>query len=234
MTARRFASRRRSFGGNQSGVVAIEFAIVLPIMLVLLLGTFELSKYIQTNNQVVQTVAMVGQMASQMPGSSTVADAQRIWSAAPLIAPESRKTAARMSKASWSDVLSVTISSIVFKKRDASCNENCVYDGYVAWSVGQTPIACGKVPPGAALQPIGVAIPDEIYGPGSVLFVGSTLPYQPYLGGTLSILGDLGNTLTTTMSEASWFLPRNATSITLSTAGAGSTPSYRICPGVSL
>lgn len=216
----------------QGGVAAIEFAFVLPVLLILLFGTFEVSKYIQTNNQVVRTVSMVGQMASQLPANAGSADVQRLWSAAPLIAPEALRIAERRGAADWSDVLSVTITSINFTKRVASCQTNCVYDGDVAWSVGQSPISCGKIPSGTALKPTSAVIPDELYAEGSVLFVRATLPYAPYLTGTAGFLEGLAGALTTTLSEQSWFLPRNAARIVMSGTGAP-TPKVQLCPGVN-
>lgn len=218
---------------DDSGAVAIEFALLLPILLVLLLGTFEISKYIQTNNQVVQTVNMIGQMASQLPASAKAADAQRIWSAAPLIAPEAHRVAERLGSQAWSDVLAVTITSIVFTKRIATCKTNCEYDGNVDWSVGQNAATCGKIRPGEVIRPTSQVIPTALYGEGSVLLVQASLPYGPYLTGTSSFLVGMAQALTTTMSEASWFLPRNASRIALSAVGTAS-PRFVICPGVAL
>ncbi len=221
-----------AFGASERGVAAIEFAFILPVLLVLLLGTFEISKYIQTNNQVVRTVSMIGQMASQLPASAQAGDVQRIWSAAPLIAPEALRTAERLGRGGWSDALSVTITSIAFTKRDSACQTACEYEGNVAWSVGQSPVACGKIPSGAAVAPTSETIPSELYGSGSVLFVRATLPYAPYLAGTSNFLGGLAGSLTTTMAESSWFLPRNASRIVLSGTGAAN-PQVRLCPGVN-
>ena len=225
-----FHALRARFASSSEGTVAIEFAFIAPILLILLLGTFEISKYIQTNNQVVEVVNMVGQMTSQLPAAAKVSEVQRIWSASPLIAPESLRVAANQGAGGWSDVLSVTITSIVFTKRVSSCETDCEYEANVAWSVGQSPTPCGKLPRGSQAQPGVGAVPDEFFREGSVLSVRSTLPYQPYLIGTSSLLGTVGRTLTATMSEGSWFLPRNAPRIVLS-AGGASSPRATFCPG---
>ncbi|MFC0191518.1 TadE/TadG family type IV pilus assembly protein [Aureimonas pseudogalii] len=227
----RLNRRFLGFADERDGSVAIEFAMILPVLLILLLGTFEVSKYIQTNNQVVQVVSMVGQMASQLPAAAKVADVQRIWSAAPLIAAEAQRVAVRRKASRWSDVLSLTITSIAFTKRIPSCQTDCQYDGNVSWSVGQAPITCGKIYRGGAIRPTSDVIPDELYGPGSVLHVRASLPYEPYLTGTASFLDGMARALTTTMVESSWFLPRNATNIALSAIGAPN-PNFTICPGV--
>ena len=164
MMVRRFASRN-------DGVVAIEFSFILPILLILIIGTFEISKYIQTDNQVVQVVSMVGQMSSQLSATTDVTDIQRIWSASSLIAPESQRVADNLKAQRWSDVLAVTITSITFSKRVPSCNSNCVYDAQIAWSVGQNPVSCGTIPSGSPILPTSDIIPAELYGQGSVISV---------------------------------------------------------------
>jgi len=230
MRAGRLRKRFGCFLPAEGGAAAIEFAIILPILLVMLLGTFEISQYVHTNNQVVQTVSMVGQMASQLPATAKLSDVQRIWSAAPLIAPESKRVAQRMGRSSWSDALTVTISNIAFQKRDASCQSNCQYDASVAWSVGQSPLACGKVAPGQKLAPTNAVVPNDFFGSGSVLLVQASLPYVPQLDGTAGFLDGVARALTTTLSESSWFLPRNATQIAMLPTGSGS-PRSTICPG---
>lgn len=223
---------REGLCADDAGAVAIEFALILPILLILLLGTFEISKYIQTNNQVVQTVNMIGQMASQLPASAKAAEVQRIWSAAPLIAPEAHRMTERLGARAWSDVLAVTITSIVFTKRIATCETDCAYDGNVDWSVGQNLATCGVIRPGEVIQPTSQVIPAALYGEGSVLLVQASFSYAPYLTGTSSFLGGVARALTTKMAEASWFLPRRASRIALSAVGAAS-PRFVICTGVA-
>ncbi|KTR05546.1 hypothetical protein NS365_11090 [Aureimonas ureilytica] len=225
MTPRQLATR-------EEGVIAIEFAFILPILLILIVGTFEISKYIQTNNQVVQVVSMVGQMSSQLPATTDVTDVQRIWSASPLIAPEAQRVAANLKAQRWSDVLNVTITSIVFTKRVPDCQSNCVYDAQIAWSVGQNPVSCGTIPSGNPILPTQDVIPAELYGQGSVISVRASLSYLPYLIGTSDLLAGLASSLSGQMTESSWFLPRNADRTAL-TGLAAATPQVRLCPGIA-
>ncbi|WP_416357828.1 TadE/TadG family type IV pilus assembly protein [Aureimonas phyllosphaerae] len=215
---------------EEDGTAAIEFAIILPVMLVLLLGTFEISRYIYASNQIVHAVSMVGQMASQLPASAKASDVQRIWSAAPLIAPEAGAVARRLGRSVWSDALTVTISNIAFDKSDAACQTDCQYQASVAWSVGQSPLACGTISQGQKLPPTDAIIPTEFFGDGSVILVQAALPYVPQLEGTAGFLDGVARNLTTTLSESSWFLPRNAKRIALSPS-AGGGPRSNICPG---
>lgn len=228
MKALRSAKRHAGFLTVTDGSAAIEFAVLLPVLLILLFGTVEISKYVHTTNQIVQTVSLIGQMASQLPGTAKVSDVQRIWSAAPLIAPESKRVAMRLGKSAWTDALMVTITHIVFTKRDASCVSDCEYEANVAWSVGQTPLSCAKLAMGQAIAPTTEIIPPEFFGSGSVLLVQASLPYVPQLDGTAHFLDGVATALTTTLTESSWFLPRNAPRISLSQSAVGS-PRFNVC-----
>lgn len=70
---------------NDSGNVAIEFAIVTPLLLLLLLGSFELCTYILAHNKVGRVTASIGDMASRnnSHGSESI---DGILAAAPIIA----------------------------------------------------------------------------------------------------------------------------------------------------
>lgn len=228
MRARRLLERCEGFRKGRDGSAAIEFSLILPILLILLFGTVEVSKYIHTANQIVQTVSMIGQMASQLPASAKTSDVQRIWSAAPLIVPEAKRVAERLGRSEWSDVLTLTITNIAFTKRNAACETACEYEANVAWSVGQNPVACGKLAPGQAISSTGETVPAEFFGSGSVLLVQASMPYVPQLDGTAHFLHGVADAFTTTLHESSWFLPRSAPRISLSQQATGR-PRSNIC-----
>lgn len=221
---------RRDFGRDAGGAVVVEFAVVVPVMLLMILATFEISKFVQTNNQVVQTAAMTGQMISQLPGRATVSEVQRIWSAAPLIAPEAQRMADRQGAQSWSEVFDVTITSIVFQKSEAACEADCAYEANVAWSVGQTPMACEEVAlVGEDDEPAETAVPEALVREGSALLIQTSLPYQPYLTGDRGVVAQAVQALDTRISETGWFQPRNASRIVVEEPADASTD-YRLCP----
>ncbi|MEH2520520.1 Flp pilus assembly protein TadG [Bradyrhizobium sp. AZCC 1610] len=59
--------RRRAFEllGDRSGVAAVEFAMIIPVMAVLLLGTFELSSAVAVNRKVVLMARTLSDLTSQ-------------------------------------------------------------------------------------------------------------------------------------------------------------------------
>jgi Flp pilus assembly protein TadG len=75
----RLASDRR-------GVAAIEFAIIAPIFLLLLLATFDLVQYLRTQLRLDTIAVQVGQNVSQCNQITTPGDTDQFWSDAQQIA----------------------------------------------------------------------------------------------------------------------------------------------------
>lgn len=64
-TARRIFSTSHAFLRDRRGASAIEFAIVVPLMLAMYLGTLELGQGIETNKKVARSAAMIGDLVTQ-------------------------------------------------------------------------------------------------------------------------------------------------------------------------
>lgn len=220
--------RVRDRRAGTDGSVIVEFALIVPVMLVLILATFEISKFVQTNNQVVQVASITGQMISQLPGQAMVREVQRIWSAAPLIAPEAQRLARRRNAASWDEVLDVTITSVVFRKTESECSTACEYKANVAWSVGRSPRSCGELTMTKSDGTVG-EVPAELVREGSALLVQTSLPYEPSMAGDGGLVSGIVRQLDTRISETGWFQPRNSSRIVVA-GPAGSSPDHRLCP----
>ena len=63
----------RSFRQNRSGLAALEFAIILPIMVLLYLGGFEVSEAYMINRKVTHATSVLGDLAAQ---AETITDDQ--------------------------------------------------------------------------------------------------------------------------------------------------------------
>ena len=63
----------RSFFRNSSAVAAIEFAVILPVLILVLLGTIEITRYVMINQKIVTTASNISSYVSQMriPEGST-------------------------------------------------------------------------------------------------------------------------------------------------------------------
>ena len=88
MTARmRLSQQLARFGGAQDGVSAVEFAMLLPLMLTLYLGTVEVSQGVGIDRKVTLTSRTVADLASQVTSIAS-SDMQNILNASSaVIAP---------------------------------------------------------------------------------------------------------------------------------------------------
>jgi Flp pilus assembly protein TadG len=64
-SVRSLLSAPRAFLRDKSGASAIEFAFVVPLMLVMYLGTMELGQGIETNKKVARSASMIGDLITQ-------------------------------------------------------------------------------------------------------------------------------------------------------------------------
>ncbi len=72
-------SRFRSFGSNVSGVVAIEFALIAPLLMLMTFGTFEISRALLVHKRFQKSAAIIGDLVArqkQLGESYTDAAAQ--------------------------------------------------------------------------------------------------------------------------------------------------------------
>jgi Flp pilus assembly protein TadG len=66
LSARRLARAAWRFGPDRRAVAAVEFALILPVMLVFYLGTAELTQFLNANAKVAATADTVGNLVTRM------------------------------------------------------------------------------------------------------------------------------------------------------------------------
>jgi Flp pilus assembly protein TadG len=85
--AARLSYRFASLVGNERGVAAVEFAMLLPLMLALWLGTTEISTGIAADRKVTLTARTLADLTSQVTGLSTSDMTNSLTAATAVIAP---------------------------------------------------------------------------------------------------------------------------------------------------
>jgi Flp pilus assembly protein TadG len=61
----RAISRFRTFGSNVSGVVAIEFALIAPLLMLMTFGTFEISRALIVHKRFQKSAAIIGDLVAR-------------------------------------------------------------------------------------------------------------------------------------------------------------------------
>lgn len=175
------------FTADRSGVAAVEFALILPFLLVLLIGMAETTSALNQDRKVSQIASSVADLVAQSESISTSEAADIMLAASAIMSPYE------------SSRLSVTIASVSF---DGNGNAE------VDWSVdedGGTPWAAGSEPP--------IEIPDTVAKAGTSIVVGqSSYTYIPMFADLAQNLFPRAASIP--MGDVYFLRPRLSTSVT--------------------
>jgi Flp pilus assembly protein TadG len=81
-------ARLRAFHGNSRGVAAIEFAMIMPVMVLILAGLIDLTNLFSSNRKVTLTTNTIGDLVTQNANQITTAQLDGIFNAArPILDP---------------------------------------------------------------------------------------------------------------------------------------------------
>jgi len=146
----------RDLLGHTGGVAAIEFALVVPLVIIVYAGGYEITQAATVNRKLTDTTVQLANVTTQYTSVAT-ADLNNIFAASSqIMAPYPTST------------LTIVVSEV---KTDASSN------GTVAWSQGYpTGTAC-LAKNSAVTLPAGFASPSSYY-----VLVQTTYSYAPTIG----------------------------------------------------
>ena len=217
----------RRFTHCNRAMAAVEFALVLPILLLLALGGSELGNYLNTSRRVGLIAHSIGQLLTRSTtGNVNYIDVTFARDSAIVLYPPILQKAAAAGTA-WTSVISISISSVVFSLQNSSCTSNCTYKAQVAWSGGATPRPCSVNLASAAdtAPPTPNTLPADTFGPGSMIVTDVVYPYVPLFGS--SFLPSIN------ITRSSYVQPRyiSASTYIKYTVSSGDSGIAASCPG---
>lgn len=191
-----FQTRCRAFLRDRSGASAIEFAFVVPLLLVMYLGTLELSQGIEANKKVSRSASMIGDLVSQ----ETSVDKDKL-NGILLIGEQIMQPYYRTKP-------TITITGITINASSVAS---------IAWRR----VITNGVTSGQGASATAVTVPAQMKIANTFLIkVETVLSYKPVLtwNGSTQKFGTGGTNYTSAftaipMAEAYYFSPRTATSI---------------------
>ena len=219
MAARMFSPNARA------GVAGVEFALLAPVLIVLFIGTIDLSNALLTARRMgiaAGSIATTGTTdAAQTKALDVLTDVQA-WQAttsAFALFPEWARKAASPSFA-------ITLSAVAFTASPRGCTQSCTYIANVVWSVANNlglrqlrtcgPLA--RAPDDAATSY--TTLPASNFGPTSLLIADISYTFQPLFLGL--VIGNIP------MMQSAYISPRIDNGIQLSIVGG--TGISVICP----
>ncbi|TFZ57613.1 pilus assembly protein [Methylorubrum sp. Q1] len=193
------------FRAAEGAVAAIEFALILPTLLLVLFAGTQVVAYIDATRKVELVAHSISQMISQSvpPDSSTVAlvnatDLHFSYDATLVLFPYVMKDAKRRGR-SWWENISINYASIQFKAKNSACQNNpdtsvdlspC-YDAKVVWTTTGTaqpggnnyrPCDTPQLPTADDAVSTRTTLPRSTYGPGSLVVIDVAFDFTPTFG----------------------------------------------------
>lgn len=205
--------------GDTRGIAAVEFALILPLMLTLYLGSAELTQGVMASRKMTLVSRTISDLAAQQASGTPMTDATMtsIFNAA----------AAIMSPFDVS-TLKMTISAVEFVANGTPTSYTANgYDAKIRWSkvgpYGGTARACAKATPVAnATSPSSTTLPSGLFAAGSLIVADVSYTYDPVFGGSLLAWSSTDSIMT--MKNTTYMRPRNWTTyITYPTLVSGNT-----------
>jgi Flp pilus assembly protein TadG len=157
-----FAWLLRRFARDQKGVSAVEFAIILPFMLLLYIGSVEIGEGYQVQYQVTETARTVTDLASQYVSLNSSTMTSILNASSTIISPYSSAN------------LTVTVSQV---QVNTGATVGTVYQWSCSLNGTKRPVSSS------------VALPTNLQAPTSTIYLiygEVSYPFTPPLGGGIS------------------------------------------------
>ena len=185
----------------RDGAAAVEFALLLPFMAFLFVTTTDALRAMTVARRTTNAVDTIAQMISQTDDSSsnsnnTVLDSdiQLAFDSIPTTFPDVLSDSARQGQTSWTQDITVVVSSAIFTGTPAGCTpirltstnpstQACTgASAVIGWSAGNngTSRNCGPIDPTTSTAYNPLFLPASLYyGTSSYIVVDLTYTYKP-------------------------------------------------------
>ena len=180
-----------SIGRSTSGLAAVEFALVIPFIIMFIFGGYEAVRAINSERRLTVLANAIAQQitaATATPGASYAelanADLHFFYNTAIVLFPQALADGARYGNA-WSQNVSISVTSVSFTPVPPTCTSNCIYLANVMWTSGAQPRPCLLPLSSQSDQapPTPSRLPADVFGPNSLIVVDLAYSFRPIIGG---------------------------------------------------
>lgn len=192
-----FLPLTKAFARNTRGAAAVEFAFIVPVLLILYLGSMEISQALDVNKRVSRTASMVADLVTQQESVTKAQLASIMNIGQATLQPYNR------------DAPATTIVAIQVDSTNSPT-------AHVAWSLERdgstisTPLAPGS----------NISLPANLTTPGAfIVKVSTALDYIPITSWAIKTSSGGGSSVTIPMNETYYLRPRLTSTITCTDCG---------------
>ncbi|MGH6836946.1 MAG: TadE/TadG family type IV pilus assembly protein [Methylocella sp.] len=220
--------RAGKFWRTQQAIAAVEFALVLPFLVILMLGSVEAARLtISARNVTLVATTAVEMLTQNGTGTVNYIDLHFAQDSTMVIFPQILQDSSQKG-ISWGKDISISMASVCFTSTakapcTPACTSNCTFAN-VVWNSGSNKRTCGVnlTPVADTSAPSKATLPADVFGPGSLLVVDITFNYTPIFG--LGIFG------TIPIARSAYLAPRYVPLVTYAVAN-GDDGIGTECPG---
>ncbi|CAO4183087.1 TadE-like domain-containing protein [Methylorubrum populi] len=236
-----FLSQERRLRSADHGIAAVEFALILPTLLLLLFAGAQLITYIEATRKIDLVAQSISQMISRAAPATgqTVAkvdsgDLQFSYDSTLVLFPYVMRDARRQG-IPWYQDISVNFAGIQFKQTSSTCatsaDMSACYTANVVWtssgtnqpSTGDNYRPCGTAQTAADdnAPPNRTTLPRSAFGPASLVVIDVVFTFQPtFAAGILPAIR---------IARSAYVMPRYASFVDYDTTSSNGMATR--CPG---
>lgn len=171
------------FTRSPSAASAVEFAIIFPVFVLLMLGGFEIVRYITVSRQLTYAANSMATMLAERTSAVNGNGVIFAFNSAMITFPQVLNDPARKNT-NWYNYMSITLSSILFTPTVNGCTSGCTYKANVDWSIGTNGSRSCSVAPVSAPStstPSNTTLPQDVFTAGSIIVADVVYPFVPIL-----------------------------------------------------
>jgi hypothetical protein len=184
----------RSFVRQRRAASTVEFAFIVPAVLLLMLMGFDTGRYVLATQRIQEVANSVAEMLSQTgaavkpivptyAGDGVIQDSDlHFYFDSAMATYPDVLSVANNTGTYWWQLLQVQMTSVKFNATPAGCASSCTYTPTVMWTTGAR--SCGLVltsVPNASTYTAST-LPAGVFGPGSIIVVDVTYTFTPTFG----------------------------------------------------
>jgi hypothetical protein len=183
-----------SFVRQRRAASTVEFAFLVPAVLLLLLMSFDTGRYVLATERIQEVANSVAEMLSQtavaaspvVPMKSGDGVVQNndlhYYSDSAMVTYPDVLAVANNTGTYWWQLLNVQMTSVKFNATPAGCTSSCTYKPTVMWTTGAR--TCGTTLTAATDTSLysPSTLPADVFGPGSIIVVDVSYTFTPTFG----------------------------------------------------